>query len=66
MSPGAQQALSPGRIQDRPRVDPRGHLKRHPGREIRLDQAGNYINRGTLGGQDEMNARGPTPSGPDG
>ena len=57
---GAQQTLGPGRVQDRPRVDPRGYLKGHRGREIGLDQAGNHIDRGRWSGQDEVNARGPT------
>ena len=46
-------------VQDRAAVDLGGEAETDPGREIRLDGAGDHIHRGALGGHDQMDARGP-------
>ena len=44
----AQQLLGAHLAQDRAAVDLRGHLEGDPGREVRLDRAGDHVHRRTL------------------
>src|SRR5262249_25115659 len=46
-------------IDDGSGVDLRGHLEGDPAGKIRLDHSGDYVDRGSLGGEDQMNADGP-------
>src|SRR5439155_11828962 len=57
--PLAEQALRAARVEDGARVDARGHLKGDAGREVRLDEAGNDVDRRALRGEDQMDACGP-------
>ena len=45
----SQQILSPVGVDDGPRIGFGRHLKRQPGREVGLYDAGQYIHRGPLG-----------------
>ena len=45
-------------VEDRPRVDPLGDLEGDPGRHVALDQAGDDVDRGTLGRHDQVDADG--------
>jgi len=55
----AKELLGPHLAQDRTAVDFRGHLEGNPRREVRLDRAGDDIDRRTLCRHDQVNTRGP-------
>ena len=57
--PHSQQGLGPHLIQNRARIDLARYLKRHPGRNIRFNQARNHIHRRALGCQNQMQTRRP-------
>ena len=50
-----QELLGTTLIQHRTRIDLGRDLERHPGRNVGLDQAGDYIHRWPLGGKDQVN-----------
>ena len=54
-----QQLFSPLFTQNGAAVDLRGHLEGNPGGEVRLDRAGDDIDRGALRRHDQVDARGP-------
>ena len=43
-------------IEDRSRIRSRGNFERYAAREVGLDQAGDHVDRGTLRGQDQVDA----------
>ncbi len=51
-----QQLFSAGHIQDHAGIDLTGHSKTDAGRKVRLDQAGDDVHAGALGGDNEMDA----------
>jgi hypothetical protein len=53
----AQQLLGALFAQDGAAVDPAGHGKADPGRQVGLDHAGDDIDRGALRGHDQVDAR---------
>ena len=54
----AQQLLGALFAQDRAAVDPAGDRKAHPSRQVGLDHPGDDVDRGALGGHDQVDARG--------
>ena len=53
----ADEVLRAGRVEDRARVDLRGHGEGDAGREVGLDQPSDYVHRRPLRGHDQMDAR---------
>src|SRR5207253_5675564 len=49
-----EQLLGAGLVQDDPGVDARAHGKCNPGGDVRLDQPGDDVRGGTLGGDDQV------------
>ena len=58
MSPWPEQRLRAHLIENRARVHPGGDLERDARRDVRLDEAGDHIDRRPLRRQDQMNAGG--------
>ena len=54
----SEQAFSAHLIEDGARIDLARNLKGDPGRNIGLDQTRNYVNRGALGGQNQVDSGG--------
>ena len=54
----AEQALGADRVEDRARVDARRHLERDARREVRLDEAGDDVDRRPLRREDQVDAGG--------
>ena len=53
----AQQALGAHLVQDGAAVDLAAHLEAQTGGDVGLDQAGDHVHAGALGGQDQVDAR---------
>src|SRR5215469_7775281 len=53
---GAEQPFRANRVQDGARVYAGSHLERYARRKIRLYQAGDYVDRGPLRGEDQMDS----------
>ena len=56
MSPRPSSFSAPGRIQDHPAVDLRGDGEGDARREVGLDQPGDHVHAGALGGQHQVDA----------
>ncbi len=54
----AEQRLGAHLVENRARVDLARHLERNARRNVRLDEAGDHVDRRTLRGEDEMDAGG--------
>ena len=54
----AEQAVGADRVENRARIRTRGDLERDARREVRLDEAGDHVDRRALGGDDQVDAGG--------
>ena len=57
--PLADEPLGAGLVEDDPAVGQRRHRERQAGRDVRLDHAGDHVDRRALGGEHEVDADGP-------
>ena len=58
MSPWPSSALGAHLVEDGARIDLRRNLERDARRDVRLDQAGDHVDRRALGREDQVDARG--------